>query len=85
MGEQHAGTLALMPLWLAMAGGLLTIASWALDSPVVALVGATVFVAGVILLFVAALRDSPRSGLGLGAAVRRSAAASLRFAFRLMP
>ena len=85
MEERHIRTLALMPLWLAMAGGLLTVASLALDSSVVALVGVALFVVGVILLFVAAMRDSRRNNVGLGLAIRRSAGASIRFAFKLMP
>jgi len=68
-----------------MAGGFATVASLALDSSVVALVGVALFVVGVILLFVAAMSDSRRNNVGLGLAIRRSAGASIRFAFKLMP
>jgi hypothetical protein len=85
MDERRISIFALMPLWLAIIGGSLTVAAWALDSSIISLVGVSMFVVGVILLFVAAMRDSRRSGLGFGLAVRRSARASIRFAFKLLP
>jgi hypothetical protein len=85
MDERRISMFALMPLWIAMIGGSLTVAAWALDSSVLSLVGVTMFVLGVILVFVAAMRDSRRSGIRFGLAVRRSAWASIRFAFKLMP
>jgi hypothetical protein len=85
MDERRISMFALMPLWIAMIGGSLTVAAWAFESSVLSLVGVTMFVLGVILVFVAAMRDSRRSGIGFGLAVRQSAWASIRFAFKLMP
>ena len=85
MEERQISMLALTSLWLTMVGGLLTIASLALDSSFVAVVGVALFVVGVILFFVSAMRDSRREDVGLGLAIRRSAGASIRFASKLMP
>jgi len=63
MDERRLSMFALIPLWLAMIGGSLTVAGWALDSSVLSLVGVTMFVLGVVLLFVGAVRDSRRSGV----------------------
>jgi hypothetical protein len=85
MNERRIIGLALMPLWLAMIGGSLSLVGWALGSSAIELLGATLFVVGVVSLFVAAMRESRASGLGFGIALRRSTWASIRFAFKLMP
>jgi hypothetical protein len=44
MDERRVSMFALTPLWIAMIGGSLTVAAWALDSSVLSLVGVTMFV-----------------------------------------
>jgi len=73
------------PFWIAAAGGVLFAAGSAVGSTALELLGAVVFVLGVVSFFAAAVQRSRDDGIGVGTALARGAQDALRFAWRLMP
>jgi Flp pilus assembly protein TadB len=81
-----AGLRESIPFWVAAAGGiLLAVASIRSLPSVVSLIGAVLFVLGVVLFFVVAVERSRREGVALTSALGQGARDALRFAWLLMP
>jgi uncharacterized membrane protein YecN with MAPEG domain len=66
-------------------GGLLLATASITGSRLVQLLGAVLFVVGVVVYCGVAVRRSRGEGIGLGASMGRSALDALRFAWYLMP
>jgi hypothetical protein len=73
------------PFWLAAVGGLLLAAASITSSRALEILGAVLFVLGVVSFLVAAVRRSQSEGIPLRTAMARGALDALRFAWSLMP
>ena len=73
------------PFWIAAAGGVLVAVASVKSFPAVEAVGALLFLLGVILFFVVAVRRARMEGIGTRAALGRGVQDALRFAWDLMP
>jgi hypothetical protein len=73
------------PFWIAVAGGLLLAVASIRSYRFVEVIGAGLFLLGVILFFVVAVSRSRADGVAFTAALRQGAADAMRFAWHVMP
>lgn len=77
--------MKILPFWVAALGGILLAVTFVTPSPTLVVVGAGIFVLGVLLFFSAAVQRGRAEGVGPMTALGRGARDALRFAWHLMP
>jgi hypothetical protein len=85
-GDRKQIAVTSLPFWIAAAGGVLLAVTTVKSLPiVVGVLGAALFLGGVMLFFAVALRRARAEGMAVSTSLRRGARDALRFAWHLMP